>query len=53
MTFLRHWYVQNIIIPYVRNVQDTLNEDKAALVIMDNFKGQTTEKVIHALDAAT
>ena len=45
-------YVQNIIIPYVRNVRDALNEDKAALVIMDNFKGQTTEKVIHALDAA-
>ena len=22
-------YVQNIIIPYVRNVRDTLNEDKA------------------------
>ena len=32
-------YAQNIIIPYVRNVQDALNEDKAALVIMDNFKG--------------
>ena len=42
-------YVQNIIIPYV---QDTLNEDKAALVMMDNFKGQTTEKVIRAVDAA-
>ena len=46
-------YVQNIVIPYVRNVQEVLNEDKAALVIMDNFKGQTTEKVIRALDAAS
>ena len=44
-------YVQNII-PYVRNVRDLLNGDKAALVIMDKFKGQTTEKVIRALDAA-
>ena len=45
-------YVDNIIIPYVHNVREVLNEDKAALVIMDNFKGQSTEKVIHILDTA-
>ena len=29
-----------------------LNEDKAALFVVDNFKGQTTEKVMCALDTA-
>ena len=35
-------YIKAIIIPYVEKQRDNLGEDKSALVIMDNFKGQIT-----------
>ena len=46
----KHWsneetmfrYIKAIIIPYVEKQRDNLGEDKSALVIMDNFKGQIT-----------
>ena len=46
----KHWsneetmfqYIKPIIIPYVEKQRDNLGEDKSALVIMDNFKGQIT-----------
>ena len=37
-------YVDNIILPYVEKVREKVGAEKAALVIMDNFKGQTTTK---------
>jgi len=54
----KHWsteqtmvqYVECIILPYVEQVRASLGEDKAALVIMDNFKGQITEDVYNLLD---
>jgi len=50
----KHWsneetmiqYIENIILPYVEAMRQNLeDEDAAALVIMDNFKGQITEKI--------
>ena len=46
----RHWstektmieYIKEIIVPYVNSQQELLGEDKSALVIIDNFKGQVT-----------
>lgn len=38
-------YVEHIIVPYIKNVRENVGNDKAALVIMDNFKGQVTESV--------
>ena len=32
-------YVDNIILPYVEKVQEEVGAEKAALMIMDNFKG--------------
>ena len=54
----RHWstedtmleYIEHIIVPYVETTRDLLNDDKAALVIMDNFKGQVTASVNSLLD---
>ena len=43
-------YIDNIILPYVAKVRDDVGADTAALVIMDNFKGQTTQQVIQRLD---
>ena len=43
-------YIDNIILPYVANVRDYVGADRAALVVVDNFKGQTTEDVIQRLD---
>ena len=54
----KHWsneetmiqYVENIILPYVKRVrQDLGNEETPAVVIMDNFKGQITEKITSLL----
>ena len=50
----KHWsteqtmlqYVDNIITPYVERVREILGENKAAVVVMDNFKGQIVESVI-------
>ena len=49
----KHWsteetmvqYVENIIVPYVENVRNTLGDDKPALVIIDNFKAQITNGI--------
>ena len=38
-------YVENIIHPYVESVRCTLSCDSPAVVIMDNFKAQITQKV--------
>ena len=44
-------YIDHIIIPYVECCRELLNgEDKAALVIMDNFKWQVMERVLNTLD---
>ena len=44
-------YIEHLIIPHVEKVREMLDEDKPALVIMDNFKGQVTKSVISLLDA--
>ena len=45
-------YVENIIIPYVNNIRGLLKDDnKPALVIMDNFKGQTTNNVLSLFES--
>lgn len=49
----KHWstentmlqYIDNIIVPYVENVRQSLGESRPALVVIDNFKGQVTESV--------
>ena len=54
----KHWsteqtmlqYVEHIILPYVEKVRETLGDNKPALAIMDNFKGQITESVSGLLD---
>ncbi len=54
----KHWsnegtmvrYVENIIVPYVASTQALIKEDKPALVIMDNFKGQITSAVTKILE---
>ena len=54
----KHWsneqtmleYIDHIIVPYIERVRQELDECKPALVIMDNFKGQVTEKVISVLE---
>ena len=43
-------YVDNIILPYVEKVREKVGAEKAALVIMDNFKGQTTTKITNRLE---
>lgn len=35
-------YIENIIRPYVEGVHSRLSCDSAAVVIIDNFKGQVT-----------
>lgn len=52
----KHWsneqtmlkYIDDIIIPYVKQVR--CGREVAAVVIMDNFKGQITEAVLSLLD---
>ena len=49
----KHWstqetmiqYVDNIIVPFVDTTREALGEDKAAVIIMDNFKGHVTPKM--------
>ena len=43
-------YIDFIIVPYVEQVRDTIGEDKAALMIFDNFRGQVTDKVLNLLE---
>ena len=35
-------YVNNIIVQFVEKTRESLGEDKPAVIIMDNFKGQVT-----------
>ena len=54
----KHWsneetmiqYVNNIFVPYVEQMRQLFNEDKPAVVIMDNFKGQITEAMTELLE---
>ena len=50
-----HMYVQVVIIPtykYVAKVREDIGDDKFALVIMDNFKGQVNSLLdAHNIDA--
>ena len=41
-------YIQNVIIPDVNNIRTDSTE--VALIIMDNFKGQTTPSVTNLLE---
>ena len=43
-------YVENIVIPYVAAIRAAIKEDKPALVIMDNFKGQITSAVTELME---
>lgn len=43
-------YVQEIIVPYVEKVREDIGDNKRALVIIDNFKGQVTDEVNSLLD---
>ena len=55
----KHWsteetmlqYVQLIIVPFVEQMREFLEEDKAAVVIMDNFKGQVTERMTELMES--
>lgn len=55
----KHWsteettleYIQEIIIPYVKNMRDVIGEDRSALLIMDNFTGQSTIEVHRLLES--
>ena len=40
-------YTNHIIVPYLQKTREYIGEDRTALVIIDNFKGQVTESVIH------
>ena len=44
-------YIEHIIEPYVRSVRDTFyTATTLGVIIMDNFKGQVTEKISNLLD---
>ena len=45
-------YVHNIIVPFVELTRESLgeDEDKAAVVIMDNFKDQVTPAMTELLE---
>ena len=55
----RHWsneemmiqYVNNIFVSYIEKIRQLFNEDKPALVIMDNIKGQITEAMTELLES--
>ena len=54
----RHWSteetmrqnIEKIILPYVERIRGDVGSDKAALVIMDNFKGQKNESILNLLE---
>ena len=54
----KHWsneetmiqYINNIFVPYVEQMRQLFNEDKPAVVIMDNYKGQITETMTELLE---
>ena len=41
-------YIENIVLPFVEARRES--SDRAALVVMDNFKGQVTEAVMSLLE---
>lgn len=43
-------YIENIIVSYVEKVREVVGTEKAALVIIDNFKGQITTAVNNLLE---
>lgn len=43
-------YINDIIVPYVEKMRELIDDDKPALVIIDNFKGQVTESVTARLE---
>ena len=43
-------YIERVIVPYVERVRAYVSSDKIALVIMDNFSGQTTEPIQNLLE---
>ena len=43
-------YVMNIIVPYVERVRADIGDYKTALIIIDNFKVQTTKSVQNLLE---
>ncbi len=47
-TMVQH--VEHIIVPYVEQTRETVGDDKPAVVIIDNFKGHTTDTVTDLLD---
>lgn len=42
-------YIEHIIVPYIEKVREDVGDNKAALVIMDNFEGQVTDAVTNLL----
>lgn len=36
-------YIDYVIVPYLEKTKECVGEDKTALVIIDNFKGQVTQ----------
>lgn len=46
-------YIHNIIIPYVERVRSDIGSHQTALVIIDNFKGQTTQSIFNFLKEIT
>ena len=44
-------YIQQVIVPYVQETRKNLGlpDSQSALVILDEFKGQTTEQVLNLL----
>ena len=54
----KHWsnentmigYIEKVVVPYVNRKRSFFGEEKAAVVIMDNFRGQITAAVQTLLD---
>ena len=43
-------YIKHVIVPYLQKTRECIGEDKTALVIINNFKGQVTQLVIQLLE---
>ena len=44
-------YISHIIFPYVKSGWEHVGEDSAAIVIINNFKGQVTDSVLSLLES--
>ena len=44
-------HIDHVILPYVQSMREKVGDDKAALVIIDNFKGQVTESIMSLLES--